>query len=204
MIRSESITTLLAALLKARASFDPVLKNAANPHLKSKYANLNSVIDAVDKPLADNGLIIVQASTSTDSVVEVETMLFHAESGEYIGCNVRLTPAKNDPQGVGSAITYARRYGMLSLLNLAAEDDDGHAATNGNGPLFNRQDALVRLLDMIGGRHDSAVSLLVSRGKLKAGQRISELADGDLRNLVGPQSAAFVKALSEAGEAVAS
>lgn len=217
MISSNTVTTLLPALLKARASFDPVLKNAANPHLKSKYANLNSVIDAVDKPLADNGLIVVQASTSTDSVVEVETILFHAESGEFIGCNVKLSPAKNDPQGVGSAITYARRYGMLSLLNLAAEDDDGHAATNGNGqaqaarpatngngPLFKRSEAMHRLSEMIECREHIALDVLIGKGVLKQGQTINDLPDGMLKGLVGDKREGFLKALAEAGEAVLS
>jgi len=211
MIRSESITTLLGALIKARAGFGTVTKNAKNPHFGKTYADLVSVQSAVDEALAANDLVIIQAATSTDSFVEVETILFHAPTGEHIGCNVKLTPAKNDPQGVGSAITYARRYGMLSLLNLAAEDDDGHAATNGNGqaarpatngngPLFNRETAINKFADMVEGREALALKVLMGKGVLKPNQRLADLPDGMLKGLLGDKREGFLKALAEAGE----
>jgi hypothetical protein len=103
-----------------------VIKNASNPHLKSKYADLGSVLEACQTALHDNGFAIMQPCGKDDHGAYVETVLAH-ESGESFASRVYLVVGKQDMQGVGSAITYARRYGLLGMAGLAPEDDDGEA-----------------------------------------------------------------------------
>ena len=125
MRTSTEIKNITTALLKAQKQIEGVDKNAKNPFFKSDYADLNSVIEAVQKPLNDNGIVLLQPVMNE----VVETTLFHAESGEYITGETKIINAKaNDPQAQGSAITYARRYGLMSMLALRAEDDDGEKA----------------------------------------------------------------------------
>ena len=114
------------ALVKAQKAMGAVLKNASNPHLKSKYADLGSVLDACQSALHDNGFAIMQPCGKDQEGAFVETVLAH-ESGESFASRVYLVIGKQDMQGVGSAITYARRYGLLGMAGLAPEDDDGEA-----------------------------------------------------------------------------
>lgn len=100
------------------------IKESKNPHFKSSYAGLPEVIDACKKALNDNGLIVTQVVTSLEFEY-LETYLIHAESGEFIGSKMRLLGAEKGMQQFGSAITYARRYMLQSLVFLSAEDDDG-------------------------------------------------------------------------------
>lgn len=116
----------IKALVKAQGEMGAVIKNAANPHLKSKYADLGSVLDACADALHKNGFAIVQPCGKDDQGQFVETILAH-ESGTQLASRVYLVIGKSDMQGVGSAITYARRYGLLGMTGLAPEDDDGEA-----------------------------------------------------------------------------
>jgi hypothetical protein len=128
---SPSIGKLVGALAKARKAFNPVIKSSSNPFFKSKYADLAEVLDATKDGLCDNGLAIVQppAFRRSDNTVEIVTMLAH-ESGEWIKSILDMPTVKVDPQGVGSAITYGRRYACSGMLSVASEqDDDGNAAT---------------------------------------------------------------------------
>jgi hypothetical protein len=135
MIRSESVTKLMPALLKARAECAPILKSSVNPAFRSKYADLAAIYDAVIPALTANGLVLSQPTTFREGVLVVETIIVHAASGETWGCEYPAIPVKPDPQGLGSATTYAKRYGLCALLGVAAdEDDDGNAASHrGNG-----------------------------------------------------------------------
>ncbi len=129
MNRSESINELAAALAKAQAVMAGASKDNLNPHFKSKYADLASVWDACRKPLSDNGLSVVQTATaSDDGRVGVETMLMHS-SGQWLSEVLLMRPVKDDPQGVGSCVTYARRYALAAVAGVAPEDDDGNAAS---------------------------------------------------------------------------
>jgi hypothetical protein len=131
MIRSESVTKLMPALLKARAECTPILKTSVNPAFRSKYADLAAIYDAVIPALTANGLVLSQPTAFREGVLVVETIIVHAASGEYWGCEYPAIPVKNDPQGLGSATTYAKRYGASAILALAAdEDDDGNAASH--------------------------------------------------------------------------
>jgi hypothetical protein len=127
MKHSESITNLAAALNKAQASMSGAKKSANNPFFKSKFANLEEVIHCIKEPFADNGLSFAQFPVSSDGFAGVETVIMH-ESGEYISNEFTLKCVKNDPQGYGSAITYARRYGLQAAVGVPAEDDDGEGA----------------------------------------------------------------------------
>ena len=116
----------IKALVRAQKAMGAVIKNANNPHLKSKYADLGSVLDACQTALHDNGFAVMQPCGKDDQGQFVETLLAH-ESGDSFSSRVYLVIGKNDMQGVGSAITYARRYGLLGMAGLAPEDDDGEA-----------------------------------------------------------------------------
>jgi hypothetical protein len=128
MNATNTITKLAAALVAAQAELENAHKNSTNPHFRSKYADLPEVIDTVKPVLAKYGIAVVQMPGFEDGVVTLETLLIH-ESGEWLS-GVSGAPAqKQDPQGVGSAITYLRRYALAAACNIAQEDDDGNAAS---------------------------------------------------------------------------
>jgi hypothetical protein len=133
MNKSDTIGQLALALSKAQGQMKFAAKDAANPFFKSKYADLASVIEAIKVPLSANGIAFVQATDFEDSAVIVETILLH-ESGEWISGKLRMQPTKNDPQGVGSAVTYAKRYGLQAIAGVPSDDDDGNAATHQSAP----------------------------------------------------------------------
>jgi len=127
MKMSESIAALATALSKAQSQIDDASKTGLNPAFKSKYADLASVRAAIREPLAVNDLAVVQGPRRADGGVEVETMIIH-KSGEWISEAVFIPINKWDAHGTGSGITYGRRYGLMSLLCIATDDDDGNAA----------------------------------------------------------------------------
>ncbi len=127
MLTSESITAIMPAFIKAQGNFAPALKSATNPHFKSKYVALDGVIDAVAAPLREQGIAIMQMTDIEDARTILVTRLIH-ESGEWLGSRYPVHPVKADPQGEGSALTYARRYALMALVGIAPEDDDGNAA----------------------------------------------------------------------------
>lgn len=128
MERSEQVNELMTALAKAQAQMKNPGFDATNPHFKNKYASLAAVRDAVLPVLTAHGLALTQlVSTEGDQVV-CTTVLWHS-SGQYLGSTLHLPAARNDAQGYGSAITYARRYSLMALCCVAGdEDDDGEAA----------------------------------------------------------------------------
>lgn len=129
MCKSESIKELALALSKAQGTFDHAKKDVKNDFFKSKYADLASVIDAAKKPLSDNGLSVSQIiDTDENGNITLETILMHT-SGEWITGKYPVRPVKTDPQSTGSAITYARRYAFSAITGIAADDDDGNAAS---------------------------------------------------------------------------
>jgi hypothetical protein len=127
-MKSDSIKELATALAKAQAKIRHAVKDSANPFFKSKYADLASVWEAVREPLTSNGLAVTQVPDVQDGKSVLVTMLMHS-SGEWISGTYPIVPIKNDPQGVGSAITYARRYALQSLAGVCPDDDDGNAAS---------------------------------------------------------------------------
>jgi hypothetical protein len=145
---------MYAAFIKAQQGFNKLVKDSTNPFYKSKYADLAGCFEAISESLHNNGIGIVQVTHPSDHGVTVEsiakytnddgtsgenrtihhgitveTILVH-ESGESISSGLLSVPAnKQDPQGFGSALTYARRYSLMAVCGLAPEDDDGNAAS---------------------------------------------------------------------------
>lgn len=118
---------IAAALVKAQKGFAPALKSSSNPHFKSKYADLAACVEAVIDSLNSNGIALIQKQHPSDHGVAVETVFVH-ESGEMLSAGTLTVPAsKQDPQGYGSALTYARRYSLMAACGIAPEDDDGNA-----------------------------------------------------------------------------
>jgi hypothetical protein len=126
MKMSETIDQLATALSIAQGQIEDATKSSKNDFYKSKYADLASVRAAVRQPFADNGLSVVQFPRTVSGGVEVETMLLHS-SGEFMA-ETLFMPVKHEPHPIGSGISYARRYALMSIANLAADDDDGNAA----------------------------------------------------------------------------
>jgi hypothetical protein len=119
---------LYAALAAAQAEMGRALKDTSNPHFKSKYADLASVMDACMPALTRHGIAVLQPAYDDDTGRYVKTILVHGDTGEIAECRVPLIVQKNDMQGYGSAVTYARRYGLMGMAGIAPDDDDGNAA----------------------------------------------------------------------------
>jgi len=120
---------IASALVKAQRGFAPALKTSTNPHFRSKYVDLAGCVEAVVDSLNAAGIALVQRTSQDDTGVTVETVFVH-ESGEMLECGKLHVPAaKQDPQGYGSALTYARRYSLMAACGIAPEDDDGNAAS---------------------------------------------------------------------------
>jgi hypothetical protein len=121
MNKSESIKNIAGALVKFQSSVSKVAKESNNPFFKSKYASLANILDTIQKPLSESGLAISQFPDGN----ALTTIIIHADSGEWMKSSYVMPVAKqNDPQAMGSAITYARRYALGSILNLNIDDDD--------------------------------------------------------------------------------
>lgn len=130
---SAEIAEFAKAFPKAQAAMGDVLKKATNPAFKSKYADLAAVVEATIPALNSSGFSVLQPpATGGNGEVRIMTMILH-ESGQWMRCTLSLRPTKADPQGVGSAITYGRRYGLQAMTGVAPEDDDGNAASRPNG-----------------------------------------------------------------------
>ncbi len=129
MVTSASVDQILPALLSVKSKLEGVTKSSNNPYFKSKYADLNSHLDAVEPLLAQHGLALFQP-ISYDVVTGkniVTSMIMHS-SGQFIKSEMSLMTKEEDMQKLGSAVTYARRYTLGSLLSMKAVDDDGEAA----------------------------------------------------------------------------
>lgn len=132
MKTSESISKIAVALLAAQKGITFASKDATNPHFKNKYADLGSVVDAVKPALNEAGIVFIQtASPSEDGKLHLATRLMH-ESGEWIEDTLVMPLPKPDPQGFGSAMTYARRYALAAITGVYQDDDDGNRGS-GNG-----------------------------------------------------------------------
>jgi hypothetical protein len=123
---SPDIGKLATALAKAQAEMRGAMRDARNPHFGNTYADLAAVVEAC-KPLAAQGIAVLQPTKADGARVTVTTLLTH-ESGEWISEDLQMTAKDASPQSVGSAITYGRRYGLMAMVGLAPEDDDGNAA----------------------------------------------------------------------------
>ena len=132
MNRSETIAKLAKSLVLFNSEVNKIAKDADNPFFKNNYATLDTIIDEIRPILSKHGLSIMQIPSGDGQNVTLKTLLLH-ESGEWLESDeLTMKPVKNDPQAVGSCITYARRYSLAAFLSLnTGEDDDGNGATYG-------------------------------------------------------------------------
>jgi hypothetical protein len=168
------------ALVKAQKEFGPALKTNTNPHFKNKYADLSACVEAVIDALNNNGIALIQKTHPDEKGVTVETVFMH-ESGETISSGPLHVPAaKSDPQGFGSALTYARRYSLMAACGIAPEDDDGNAGSRAP----QRKEAPEQPLDTSPKARAERVRLGVASGD--AGGAATAMAgwDADLLNEV--------------------
>ena len=167
--KEPDIEKLAKSLAKAQLEIQNAEANTENDFLNSKYANLAAVMSACREPLAKNGLAIVQLPRMTGSpgVVEVETMLIH-ESGQYLSTVWQMAPPKNDPQGIGSCLTYMRRYMISAMLGIAQVDDDANRAQPGKDE-YDRIDPkeadeiLIQADELFGKDADKVVSRMLDK-----------------------------------------
>lgn len=151
---------IATALLSAKRTFGPALKDKTNPAFKSKYADLGACLEAVEKPCLDAGIVLYQETFEDVSGVTVETVFLH-ESGEVLRCGKFHVPSsKQDPQGYGSALTYARRYSLITACGIAPEDDDGNAAKAPQVSLLNKAQCvdLTNMVNEVGADFEALLS----------------------------------------------
>lgn len=129
MLKSEQINELAAALAKAQGQIEGAKKSSSNPFFKSKYADLAECWNTCREALTANGISVIQMpeEINENGRLNITTMLAHS-SGQYIFSTLTMTVTKLDPQAIGSAITYGRRYALAAMVGLAQEDDDGEKA----------------------------------------------------------------------------
>lgn len=160
MEHSEQLNELAAALAKAQAAIKPAIKDSTNPHFRSKYADLGAVWAACRDALTSNGLSVVQMPVNhQEGYAALRTMLLHA-SGQWLATTVSARLTKDDAQGLGSALTYLRRYSLAAVVGVVAdEDDDGNK--DGGGASYSRGEGGVRAAAITAGAvraaHEAAV-----------------------------------------------
>lgn len=200
------------AFVKSQAAFAPALKTSINPHFKSRYVDLAGCVEAVIDALHANEIALVQKTHADETGVTVETLFIHS-SGEILSGGTLHVPApKQDPQGYGSAMTYARRYSLMAACGIAPEDDDGNAGSkapaksNGHAapppaqPVRTWQTAVAEIADgpsaevlakslheklaHLPDTHDAAMRQLIARVALLEGEgKIPEAQSQSLRTV---------------------
>ena len=116
-------------LMKVRKEIQPIKRDGKNPHFKSNYATLDNVIETVTDPLDKYGFFLTHHTFGNEHGMFVRTHILHKTGEMIVSTDIPIVLHKQDMQALGGAITYARRYGILSLLNLPTEDDDGNYAS---------------------------------------------------------------------------
>lgn len=181
--KSESIKNIAVALVKFNSEVKIIEKDAKNPHFKNQYASLDTIIDEVRPLLAKHGLSIMQFPGGDGENFTLRTLLLH-ESGEWIESEpLTMRPVKNDPQGIGSCNTYARRYSLSAMLSLntGEEDDDGNGASqNGQGNANHGQ-----------ATQHSQPSQTAATGQ--AGQPSDAISDGQRKMLYAKHNQSYLK-----------
>lgn len=134
MKTSESIVNLAKALLCFQTEVENISKEAVNPFHKSKYASLTNILDGINQTLNQAGIVVMQSPSGDGECVKLTTTVLHAATGEFMESEFSMVSVKKDPQGIGSCLTYMRRYALASILKLNVDDDDdGNSASNVNG-----------------------------------------------------------------------
>lgn len=134
MMKSEQVNELFTALAKAQGELEAAIKDSTNPHYRFYYADLNSVWNACRKALSKNNLCVLQThEPSEKGTLRTITTLGHS-SGQWISSTLDITLSKEDAQGIGSAMTYARRYSLAAIVGVAQDDDDAEKAIDRTKP----------------------------------------------------------------------
>ena len=180
----------IEAFIKAQSEMGAAIKNAKNPFLKNSYADLNAIQEAVFPVFHANGFAIVQSVGADDFGKYVNTKLIHAESEAEFNSCVYLEYKKGDMQSLGGAITYARRYGLLSLTGIPVADDDGNAAV-GTGRMKAKQDIKEKRLTK------AQEDMLARAEKL---EKFLETANADQLVQFGPEVHSLIADIKEFNE----
>lgn len=165
MNRSETISEIAKALAKFNGEVTKIDKNADNPFFKSSYSTLDHIIEQIRPILTKHGLSILQIPSGDGQNVVMKTLLLH-ESGEFLESDeLIMKPVKNDPQGIGSAVSYARRYSLCSFLSLSTgdTDDDGNTATFGDSKPSKQQQPQNNQSKKISENQSKMLNSLISR-----------------------------------------
>lgn len=196
---SDAINEISAALAKAQGQIEGASKGKVNPAFKSKYADLASIWDACREALSTNGLAVLQIPNETPDGMLLTTMVTHS-SGQWFRSSYPVRPVQATPQGLGSAITYARRYALMAMVGIAPEDDDGEAAM-GRGPQqpANCQPASQRPAQpaLDAGKQDKALRESQERTAAKIKQDIAESGTDEELKAVFTSSWELIKALPD-------
>lgn len=174
---SPEITELSKALIEVQKQLQPAIKDAENPFVKNRYATLNSVMESCRMALLDNGILLTQYPVPVEgSNLGLVTKLVHAKTGQFQASLAVIPLAKPDPQAMGSAFTYGRRYALSAMLGIVSEeDDDGNAASGRKtkGPVRGVKDAGVKPGPTVGKKAASVDRVPLSQ--LLADLGLSEL-----------------------------
>lgn len=191
-LQSESIDQIVPALIAAKRNFAPAVKDAKNPHFNSRYVSLDGVTEAITTALLDAGIFHTQPTDIVDGATVLHTRFLHV-SGQWIGSSYPVHAVKKDPQGEGSALTYARRYALMALAGIAPEDDDGNAAVAASKRESEAEDVVVsEWSDAIAGAADLAG--LDALGKDLAVAKLPASGKSKLRAAFGARRAVLAKA----------
>lgn len=196
-----TISAIAKAFVAAQKEFAPALKNSTNPHFKSQYVDLAGCIEAVIDALNNHGIALVQKTHECENGVKVETIFLH-ESGESMSGGVLHVPAdRQNSQGYGSALTYARRYSIMAATGIAPEDDDGNAASKSMAEklpakktltldLPNKEPRPMKNRDELFDQLNKLISLIDGNEKIegtKKREMIIEMVKLNLNKLIGKQ-----------------
>lgn len=165
---------IASSFVKAQKAFGPALKTHTNPAFKSKYADLSACIEAVIDALNNEGIAMIQQTHEDTTGVTVETMFLHTSGESITSGRLHVPASKQDPQGYGSALTYARRYSLMAACGIAPEDDDGNAASQKKAPQHLNEKQISEISALLDGRDFDAFMKWVSKG---AGREIKALRD---------------------------
>lgn len=176
MKTSTEIKNISKALIAAHKKIGHAMKDKTNPHFKSTYATLESVIDASKDALSDNELMVAQ-TTKDDNILV--TTLIHS-SGEFLQSEMKLILQKNDMQGLGSALSYARRYSLAAILNISQTDDDGNEASqvenkSPKAPFSEKKKSMIP---------ENPGDYTVKFGKKFIGKKLKDIAENDHFNMI--------------------
>ena len=168
----------MKAIGQVKANIGKASKGSENPFFKSKYASLESVYEAIGTSIEDAGLCVLQAPDTLEGNPVLTTRITHIESGETVISNMPLLLTKQDSQGLGSAITYARRYSICAIFGILQEDDDGNKASTAKPVVVSNKDKKVKVIVNYGLNNPGAIPKI--KKELKIEGSVNSIKETDL------------------------